>query len=162
MKLKPDPDGFIELEKIPDVVLLAATMADVPLAVAVSVARQLKKARPTTKRPCVVCHRLRTPEGHDPCIANLPGVIKACCGHAVCPGYMLMIGEGSTGETDAKHNMFHRIELGGGFIIRTPDGKLRKIRCSIISSETHEKAMDRFGRMNGITVPSTKAISHKA
>ena len=30
---------------------------------------------------CKACFRTRTPEGHDPCIANLPGVKNACCGH---------------------------------------------------------------------------------
>jgi hypothetical protein len=61
-----------------------------------------------------VCHQLRTPEGHDPCIANLPGVIEACCGHGVCPGYILMYGKESTGALDA-HNTFIRIKLGGRF-----------------------------------------------
>lgn len=45
-------------------------------------------------RPCPKC-RL-TPEveepgvnsGHDPCIANLPGVDYACCGHGVEQGYI--------------------------------------------------------------------------
>lgn len=30
---------------------------------------------------CGVCHENRTPEGHDPCIGTLAGVINACCGH---------------------------------------------------------------------------------
>jgi hypothetical protein len=30
----------------------------------------------------------RTPEGHDPCIARLPGVRYACCGHGVREGYI--------------------------------------------------------------------------
>jgi hypothetical protein len=129
---KPDAKGFVAFADIPDEILVTAVMADVPFGVAVSVAKQLKKARPTTKRPCAVCHRLRTPEGHDPCVASLPGVINACRGHGVCPGYILMTGEGSTGECDAKHDIFHRVELGGGFIIRTPDGKRRKVPCSIL------------------------------
>lgn len=28
---------------------------------------------------CSACQP--TPEGHDPCIANIPGAIAACCGH---------------------------------------------------------------------------------
>jgi len=24
---------------------------------------------------------VRTPEGHDPCLGTLPGVLFACCGH---------------------------------------------------------------------------------
>lgn len=33
------------------------------------------------ERPCVKCQRLATPKGHDACMANLPGVKYACCGH---------------------------------------------------------------------------------
>lgn len=33
--------------------------------------------------PCVTCGRCPTEEGHDACIANLPGVLFACCGHGV-------------------------------------------------------------------------------
>ena len=32
-------------------------------------------------RPCGVCGEFATPEGHDPCIGTLPGVMNACCGH---------------------------------------------------------------------------------
>ncbi len=32
---------------------------------------------------CLACGQYRTPEGHDPCIANLPGVDSACCGHGL-------------------------------------------------------------------------------
>src|SRR5258707_458524 len=105
-RIDPDADGFVRI-KITDEVLLAGAMADVPFGEAVQVARALKKARPTTKRPCVVCHQLRTPEGHDPCIANLPGVFQACCGHGVCSGYMVMCGKKSTGWDDVKHNVFY-------------------------------------------------------
>lgn len=34
-------------------------------------------------RPCPRCKLAPTPEGHDACIANLPGVDFACCGHGV-------------------------------------------------------------------------------
>lgn len=37
---------------------------------------------------CKNCHMMRTPEGHDPCIANLPGVLYACCGHGITNGYI--------------------------------------------------------------------------
>lgn len=37
---------------------------------------------------CKLCKELRTPEGHDPCIANLPGVLYACCGHGLESGYI--------------------------------------------------------------------------
>jgi hypothetical protein len=32
---------------------------------------------------CPECDEVRTPAGHDPCIANLGGVAFACCGHGV-------------------------------------------------------------------------------
>lgn len=35
------------------------------------------------ERNCIKCGLLPTPQGHDPCIANLPGVASACCGHGV-------------------------------------------------------------------------------
>jgi hypothetical protein len=34
-----------------------------------------------TREPCSLCKQSSTPEGHDPCIARLPGVRNACCGH---------------------------------------------------------------------------------
>lgn len=33
------------------------------------------------KRPCGKCGESFSDDGHDPCIANLPGVRNACCGH---------------------------------------------------------------------------------
>ncbi len=32
-------------------------------------------------RVCGKCGEYRTEKGHDPCIADLPGVMNACCGH---------------------------------------------------------------------------------
>lgn len=32
-------------------------------------------------RPCGKCGEHPTPEGHDPCLGTLPGVMNACCGH---------------------------------------------------------------------------------
>lgn len=43
---------------------------------------------PINLRPCVKCGLMPTLEGHDPCIANLPGVQNACCGHGVERGYI--------------------------------------------------------------------------
>lgn len=37
---------------------------------------------------CRACGQRRTEDGHDPCIANLPGVLYACCGHGVEGGYI--------------------------------------------------------------------------
>lgn len=39
-------------------------------------------------RPCITCGLRQTSEGHDPCIANLPGIRNACCGHGVTEGYL--------------------------------------------------------------------------
>ena len=36
---------------------------------------------PTQRRPCARCGQPPTERGDDPCIANLPGVAYACCGH---------------------------------------------------------------------------------
>lgn len=33
------------------------------------------------ERPCGVCGKDFTEEGHDPCLGTLPGVMNACCGH---------------------------------------------------------------------------------
>jgi len=40
------------------------------------------------ERPCIRCGKQATKEGHDNCIANLPGVKYACCGHGVEDGYV--------------------------------------------------------------------------
>jgi hypothetical protein len=42
----------------------------------------------TRDRACEHCGLKRTKEGHDPCIANLPGVKNACCGHGQGQGYI--------------------------------------------------------------------------
>lgn len=34
-------------------------------------------------RPCGYCGAANTADGHDACIANLPDVAGACCGHGV-------------------------------------------------------------------------------
>lgn len=39
-------------------------------------------------RPCPACGNKPTAEGHDACLANLPGVKNACCGHGVELGYI--------------------------------------------------------------------------
>jgi hypothetical protein len=46
------------------------------------------------ERPCPACHRHRTPAGHDPCIADLPGVKAACCGHGDPRRAYVMLGIG--------------------------------------------------------------------
>lgn len=39
-------------------------------------------------RPCKECGMEIPASGHDPCIANLPGVRYACCGHGKERGYV--------------------------------------------------------------------------
>lgn len=42
----------------------------------------MKKVADThEERPCGICGKERTPEGHDGCVGTLPGVMNACCGH---------------------------------------------------------------------------------
>jgi hypothetical protein len=40
-------------------------------------------------KPCKLCGKKPTKEGHDACIANLPGVKFACCGHGMNTPYVL-------------------------------------------------------------------------
>lgn len=40
---------------------------------------------------CKLCGQGRTSNGHDPCIANLPGVLFACCGHGCEDGYVKFV-----------------------------------------------------------------------
>lgn len=48
-----------------------------------------------SNRPCKRCGELATEDGHDACMANLPGVVNACCGHGDGPGY-IMFDDGRT------------------------------------------------------------------
>lgn len=40
------------------------------------------------KSHCDNCLLKRPASGHDPCIANLPGITDACCGHGKRKGYL--------------------------------------------------------------------------
>ena len=54
-------------------------------------------------KACRVCHQHQTPEGHDPCIANLPGVAYACCGHGLHEAYVTLVdGRTIRGEFDKR------------------------------------------------------------
>jgi len=46
------------------------------------------KAEGENIKPCVRCGNMPTKDGHDSCIANLPGIKNACCGHGVRDGYL--------------------------------------------------------------------------
>jgi hypothetical protein len=41
------------------------------------------------ERPCVSCGLTAAPDGPDPCLGTLPGVVSACCGHGVEEPYVL-------------------------------------------------------------------------
>ena len=36
-----------------------------------------------TERGCGHCGLADTPEGHDGCLGEIPGVLNACCGHGI-------------------------------------------------------------------------------
>lgn len=38
---------------------------------------------------CPLCGKMSTDERHDHCIANLPGVKFACCGHGIRDAYVV-------------------------------------------------------------------------
>ncbi len=45
------------------------------------------------RRPCGHCGKEDTPDEHDGCISNLPGVMNACCGHGrINSAYVQLIG----------------------------------------------------------------------
>jgi len=41
-------------------------------------------------RDCSKCKLSLTEDGHDPCIANIPGVKYACCGHGLDKPYLML------------------------------------------------------------------------
>lgn len=43
-----------------------------------------------TKRRCPKCGELERDDGQDPCIADLPGITGACCGHGTEEPYILL------------------------------------------------------------------------
>ena len=52
-----------------------------------SVIEEGEQAHPLPHQPCPQCGlNPKDFGGHDPCIANLPGVLMACCGHGVKEG----------------------------------------------------------------------------
>ena len=47
-------------------------------------------------RPCTHCGQLPTDKGHDACIANLPFVTNACCGHGNIKNCYIQFDDGTT------------------------------------------------------------------
>lgn len=58
------------------------------------------------RRACGYCGLPDTPEGHDPCIGELPGVMNACCGHGrTCEAYIQYRGGDCVRGRDALDEM---------------------------------------------------------
>ena len=54
-------------------------------------------------RPCGKCGEITTKQGHDPCIADLPEVRNACCGHGNdCEAYIQFENGGSIAGKEAR------------------------------------------------------------
>lgn len=79
---------------------------------------------------CTKCNKSATKDGHDPCIANLHGVINACCGHGHDQGYVMFENgitirgvfdhvESSKGLIDKKNGKITIMHENIG-IVRTP------------------------------------------
>jgi hypothetical protein len=62
----------------------------------------------TTGETCYLCRRVRPKcdsqgiRGPDPCLGKLPGVVNACCGHGLQPGYVIFE-NGKTLLFDVRH-----------------------------------------------------------
>lgn len=78
------------------------------------------------ERECRACGVKPSPDGHDPCIANLPNVKYACCGHYSENGYVL---------------------FKDHFI---PDVDRTKLCSDIVSNEYHEGALVVRGKTEDI------------
>ena len=60
-------------------------------------------------RACPECGEYETEDGHDPCIANLPGVRNACCGHGNNQRYIQLDDENRTHlEGEAMNNYLRK------------------------------------------------------
>lgn len=83
-----------------------------------------------SNRPCPKCSELPTPEGHDACLGEIPGVCGACCGHGVEMGYIAWDCDGKgimeqAWEVKAfgrtfKFSMITEIEADSGFALSDP------------------------------------------
>jgi hypothetical protein len=54
-------------------------------------AMETKMSKPKRRKkwdPCPLCGMVRTREGYDACLGELPGVSNACCGHGEGTGYV--------------------------------------------------------------------------
>jgi hypothetical protein len=46
-------------------------------------------------RPCGYCGLANTPEGHDGCLGEIPGVRNACCGHGEAGSAYVQFNDGT-------------------------------------------------------------------
>jgi hypothetical protein len=65
---------------------------------------------PPRDSTCAVCQQPRTAAGHDACIADLPGVIAACCGHSEREPFVTM----ARPDGPATEDEFWRLVANGG------------------------------------------------
>ena len=74
-------------------------------------------------RKCGHCNKPSTPEGHDPCIGTLPGVINACCGHGDDDqAYVQHIGGATVSGAKAARILFLAREgIGPEDMVRDPE-----------------------------------------
>lgn len=63
-------------------------------------------------RACGYCKRPNTPEGHDPCLGTLPGVMNACCGHGHGVPYV-QFPDGSDVRGEEARELQQRLVVGG-------------------------------------------------
>jgi hypothetical protein len=75
-------------------------------------------------RPCVGCNAKCSPGEQDPCIANLPGTLNACCGHGL---ELTPVSKRTTGYVALEDGRTFRFsgQVGGARIREVVDAVLR-------------------------------------
>jgi hypothetical protein len=77
-----------------------------------------------SKRKCPKCDKEPTSEGHDPCIANLPDVKYACCGHGIPNDAYIYFESGEIYRfptSEEFHNFIDKYEIKKYGILRLPN-----------------------------------------
>lgn len=64
-------------------------------------------------RPCAHCGEHATTEGHDHCIASLPDVANACCGHGVTDEAYIQFADGRRLGGQLAHDYIAAIRARG-------------------------------------------------
>jgi hypothetical protein len=84
---------------------------------------------------CIKCGLRRTAQGHDPCIANLPGVKNACCGHGDGDAYIEFL-NGTVVRGDCS------IELEESKMVETGE---KEVEIRIVGDATIEEFRNGYG-----------------